>query len=340
MKKKTNPIAILFAILVSIVLFPFVIATGFATGAVFGSETLLLPERNEQLFDTVVTDEVVDYIYAELEAAMGESMTDMEGITVEMDKFFSKEQVRTMLHDMYTAILSDTPYDADLSAQKAYMYQLTDEYFEANIDDLIREEAGDLYEYMTEEDKAEARRRAKIEYDATVTPEIEAEFTDLETELESSVNVLFTSAEYQDIKQLEVDTGYSLFAREELCEALHLAGYIVLILCGICLFLLALGHLFRPAGFITGAVYTGLTAGIMKCISLFGVPAFTELVAAELSADPETPAAIAGSAVALIENILLWFMEGFDMVATWGFYATVALILLAVARSILRRAGA
>ena len=58
MKKKTSAVAIVVAIIFSIILFPFVLAGGIGASAVFTLESVMAPDREEELYQSFVKNGV------------------------------------------------------------------------------------------------------------------------------------------------------------------------------------------------------------------------------------------------------------------------------------------
>ena len=63
MKKKTSALAIVVAVIFSIVLFPFIFAGGAGASAVFTLESVIAPDREEELYQSFVRNGGMDWGY-------------------------------------------------------------------------------------------------------------------------------------------------------------------------------------------------------------------------------------------------------------------------------------
>ncbi len=339
MSKKPGAVAIIIAVLVSIILFPLIVATGLASGAVFSAATIIEPGRENEIFDKFMAEGGLDTFYEELITETGASFEGMEGVDIDAKELLPKADVEKIVGEMFRALMSEQQYNADLSAQKNYLEGKLDEYFEANIDAAIEEKGGEYYDLMTEDQKKEVENTVRNEYETYKEKEILSLVEELETEVSGIVNSLYDTPEYEELKELERQTGYSFFERTKLNADLNLAGYILLGICAFFMVLLLLGHLFRPAGFFTVGVYSLLTGGLMKAAAILIPGAFDTTVRAELETviAAELPKGMEGSILAVLEDVLQWGLSGFDKVGTIGLWCGLILALVGILLLVLRK---
>ena len=72
--KKRGPVAIVIAVLVSILLFPFIYAGGLCTGALMATGSLFKPVRKTEIYHNFVADHGIDWIYEAIDGAIAEKL--------------------------------------------------------------------------------------------------------------------------------------------------------------------------------------------------------------------------------------------------------------------------
>lgn len=349
MRKKTSAVAIIVAVLCSIILFPFIFVSGLGSGVVFSLESVMAPDREEDLYQSFVEKGGMDWAYDLFIGGVEQGVTEGMGengldINLDAKELFPKDKVETIIYNLYHAVIKGKEYQFDLSYQKSLLKTKLMEYFDANaeeeIENRIRAEYGDEYDMLTESQKQEAKAKALEEARKAFVEEtdtmIEEEFGTLEKELSAEINGIYEMPEYQELMALEEEYGYSLTDRTELCAAIRLAGYVLLGFTGVLIALLLLCHMFRPSGFFTAGVFTLLLGGLMVAISK-GIPGvLLGLIKSELSAEfamQEMP----GFLIPMIEDVLGWCVTGFDKVGKIGLLAAVVLVLVGILLLIIRR---
>ena len=221
MKKKTSTAAIVVAIIFSILLFPMIMIGGIASGVVFSAESALLPERNEDFYRSFEESGGMDWIYDLIVISVEEGMSDGSGaaslgIELSATELFPRDQVETMVYDVYHKIIKGEEYQFDFSYQKNVMKDKLAEYFDEQTEGVVGE-------------NAELKAIAKETYMKEIDVMIEEEFGALEEELSAEVNGIYEEIyEGMDIRSLEIKTGYSMADRTELCNDMRMAGYFLL----------------------------------------------------------------------------------------------------------------
>ena len=347
MKKKPSTLAIIIAVIFSIFLFPFIFIGGLSSGVVFSLESMVAPDREEDLYQSFVDNGGVDWVYdlflSRVEEGMGSAEEDL-GIELEATELFPRAQVETMVYDVYHAVIKGREYKMDLSYQKDVMQAKLTEYFEANIDaeieNSLREEYGEAYELLEESKKQEIKAEARVEAEKVFYAEmdtiIEEEFGTLEKEISAEINGIYDTPEYKELMALEDEYGYSLTDRTELCSMVRLAGYILLGITALIIGILLLCHLFRPSGFFTAGVFTLVTGGVLLIAAKGMQGVLLSLIGSELSAEfatEEVPVFL----MPMLEDVLGWCVIGFEKVGKIGLMATVVLVLVGILLLVIRK---
>lgn len=333
MNKKPGFVAIFVAVLMSIILFLPIVGSGLVSGVCFSVQSMLQPDREMDLYRSFEKNGGVDFIYDILLDETGEEMTFTEDISVNTRELFPKEDVAEIMEGIYQAFFKGENYSIKFDSQKAYLQDKAMEYFEQNIDDAIKEELGDLYEYASESEIQEAKDIARKEYKAEVDSVIEKEVASLEAEFSGVLDVVYESPEYQEVMDILEEEGYRLDDREKLCSDIGLAGNVFLVIGVILVVLLLLCHLFRPAGFVTAGVFSLLTGGILKGGAIV-IPSTISKLAAEETLEGEP---IPDFLVALVEDIMNWFVEGFHKAGMLALGFGVVLFLVGILLFVIRR---
>ncbi len=340
MNKKPGAAAVIVAVLVSILLFPFILVTGFGSGAVFSAAAVIEPGREDQIFDTFLAEGGLDGVYDEIINEAGSTFSDLEQFGISLEEFLPKSDLEYMLRGMFEALMSEQRYAVDLTAQRNYLDRKMDEYFEANIDSMIREEAGEYYDHMTEEQKEEAKVLARNEFATHKETELLVIIDELEAEVSGIVNSVYETEEYAELKALEAETGYSFFERTKLHGVVEMAGYILLGAFGFFLFLLLLSYLFRPAGFFVGGAYSLFIGGILKLAAMAGPDVINIVIMEELAMPSELPTGVETSVAAVLSEVFAWCLEGLNKVGAIGLWTGMILVLIGVLLVVLRRNAA
>ena len=333
MKKKTSTAAIVVAIIFSILLFPMIMIGGIASGVVFSAESALLPERNEDFYRSFEESGGMDWIYDLIVISVEEGMSDGSGaaslgIELSATELFPRDQVETMVYDVYHKIIKGEEYQFDFSYQKNVMKDKLAEYFDEQTEGVVGE-------------NAELKAIAKETYMKEIDVMIEEEFGALEEELSAEVNGIYEEIyEGMDIRSLEIKTGYSMADRTELCNDMRMAGYFLLGLTAFLIIILLLCHLFRPSGFFTAGAFSLITGGLMF-IGAKGIHAFLmSVINAEFNTAISSEVAAEEIPVfflPMIETILGWCLTGFEKVGKIGLMTAVILILVGILLHVIKR---
>lgn len=370
MKKKTSALAIVVAVIFSIILFPFVLAGGAAASGVFTLESVIAPDREEELYQSFVRNGgmdwgynlVIDGLEEGLEEALAGGLPEGMGdgaalLDLDAKEILPKQQAETIVSDVYHAIIQGKEYQVDLSHQKELLKTKLNEYFEtsvtaeikATVEDSLEEEVkkeyGETYEKLSESERQEIMTKAKEEatniameearkvFDTEVIPMVDTEVAELEKEVSEAFNSIYDMPEYQELKALEAKYGYSLTDRTALCKDIRLAGYIILGVTAAVLLLLLVCHWFRPSGFFTAGVFTLIIGGGFFAIAKV-IPGFAmTLLDSELSkmfAAESGMAEMPGFVMPVIAEILGWCLTGFEKVGKIGLMAAALLILVGI----------
>ena len=377
MKNKTSVLAIVIAVIFSIILFPFVLAGGVGAGAVFTVESVIAPDREEELYQSFVRNGGIDWGYdlvievleeglAEgLAGSMPEEMGD-DAALMELDarELLPKQQAETMISDIYHAILQGKGYQPDLSYQKDLLKTKLEEYFnttvtaeveaavENSLEEEVRKEYGEAFDKLPENERQEIMAKAKEEateiameeakkvFDTEVIPMVDTEVSALEKEVSEAFNSIYDTPEYKELKALEARYGYSLTDRTALCRDIRLAGNILLGITAVVLLLLLVFPWFRPSGFFTAGVFSLLIGGGLFAIGNV-IPGFAmNLLNSEISkmfVEGSMVEEMPGFVMPVIAEILDWFLTGFEKVGKIGLMAAVLFILVGILLVILRK---
>lgn len=377
MKKKTSALAIVVAVIFSIILFPFVLAGGAAASGVFTLESVIAPDREEELYQSFVRNGgmdwgynlVIDGLEEGLEEALAGGLPEGMGdgaalLDLDAKEILPKQQAETIVSDVYHAIIQGKEYQVDLSHQKEVLKTKLNEYYEtsvtaeikATVEDSLEEEVkkeyGETYEKLSESERQEIMTKAKEEatniameearkvFDTEVIPMVDTEVAELEKEVSEAFNSIYDMPEYQELKALEAKYGYSLTDRTALCKDIRLAGYIILGVTAAVLLLLLVCHWFRPSGFFTAGVFTLIIGGGFFAIAKV-IPGFAmNLLDSELSkmfVAESGMAEMPGFVMPVIAEILGWCLTGFEKVGKIGLMAAALLILVGILLLVIRK---
>lgn len=332
MKKQTSVVAIVIAVIMSILLFPLILGTGVASGAIFSVSSALKPEREQELYDAFEENGGIDWIYEIFLEETGETVEMSEDLSVNMRELFPKEDVSALVKEIYQAFIKGEQYSVKLPKQEQFMKQELMQYFDENAETWLREELGEAYDLADAATKEEALKAARETYEQEINTVIEKEMDELEAELTGMLQNIYETEEYKELKDIEAEYGYSLTDRTELCAVLNLAGYIVLGICCFFLLLLLICHLFRPSGFITAGIFALITGGVMK-IGGTALPGFVNgVLRAETAESENLPEFI----TQLVDEVLSWCMSGFNKIGMLGLSAGVVLVLVGILLLVIR----
>lgn len=173
-------------------------------------------------------------------------------------------------------------------------------------------------------------------FDVEVKATLETEIASLENELSESINSIYDMPEWQELKDLEAETGFSLTDRTELCYYLNLGGYLLLGLTGVFLVVLLLCHLFRPSGFFTAGVFSLITGGIMMAAAKVLPGVLNGLINSELLAEELAAEELPSFIMPMAAEVIGWCMTGFEKVGKIGLMAAILLILVGILLLIIR----
>ena len=341
MKKQTSAVAIIVAVIFSIVLFPFIVVTGISSGVIFSMESVFQQNREEEIYQSFVKSGGEEYIY---ELLLEGAESEIGEFDVDPEEFFPREQVNTMIDDIYHALLKGEKYQVDLSIQKEVTKKYARREFDANIEieieKALKDEYGAAYDLLSESEKQELIQTATVEarniFEEEIDSAVEAEFSALEKEFSAEINGIYDTSEYQELKALEEEYGFSLTDRTELCYYLNLGGYLMLGLSGVFVAVLLLCHLFRPSGFFTAGAFTLITGGLMMVMAKGLQGIFLSLLSAEISAE-YTAEEFPEFLMPMIEEVLGWCMVGFEKSGKVFLMAAVILVLVGILLFIIRR---
>lgn len=376
MKKKTSAIAIVVAVIFSIILFPFIFVGGACAGAVFTLESVIAPDREEELYQSFVRNGGVDWGYnliiegleQGLEEGLAESMPEGMGdgaVLLELDakEILPKQQAETILSDVYHAIVQGKEYQVDLSHQKSLIKTMLNEYFdttvtteikatvETSLEEEVKKEYGEEYNKLPESEREELLAKAKEEainiamkearnvFDTEVIPMVDTEMTELEQEVSKAFNSIYDMPEYKELKELETIYGYSLTDRTSLCKDISLAGYIVLGITAFFLLLLLVCHWFRPSGFFTAGAFTLIIGGGFFAIAK-AIPGIAlQFLNSEISsmmAEGSAGTEFPEFIMPMLGEIAGWCLTGFEKVGKIGLMTAVLLILAGILLAVIR----
>ena len=377
MKKKTSAVAIVIAVIFSILLFPFILVGGVAASGVFTLESVIAPDREEELYQSFVNNGGIDWGYNLIEEGLEKGLTEAiagglpEGMgdstaLLELDakEIIPKQQVETIVSDVYHAIVQGKEYQVDLSHQAELVKTKLEEYFdttvtaeikatvETSLEEKVKTEYGEAYNKLSESERERILTKAKEEaihiaieeaekvFQAEVISMVDTEVAELENEVSKAFNSIYDMPEYQELKAVETKYGYSLTDRTALCKDIRLAGNILLVVTAIVVLLLLVFHWFRPSGFFTAGAFTLLIGGGFFAIAKI-IPGFAmNLLGSELSkmlAGESVVAEIPEFVMPMLEEILGWCLTGFEKVGKIGLMAAALLILAGILLLVIRK---
>lgn len=337
MNKKPSAVAIVVAVIFSILLFPLILLGSISSGAVLSAGSLLAPNREEELYQSFVDKGGIDTIYEVVAVSMEEEMGELATeFNLETEKFVPKQQVETIIHDVYHAVLKGEEYQFDFSYQKDALKETMMVYFENHAEDEFRAEIGAAYDMLSEEQKKEAMDTARAIYEADITLSIEEEIGAIEKGLSEEFKAIYETEEYKQLKSLEEETGYSLTDRTKLCADVRLAGNVLLGITGFLMLLVILCHWFRPSGFFTAGGFALVIGGLM---TLF-VKAIQGVLLSAVNTEIKTTAGVEEFPefiMPMVEEVMGWCLTGFEKVGKIGLMAAAILILAGILLLIIRK---
>ncbi|MBQ7863080.1 MAG: hypothetical protein IJ353_01285 [Lachnospiraceae bacterium] len=376
MKKKTSALAIVVAVIFSIILFPFILAGGAGASAVFTLESVIAPDREEDLYQSFVRNGGMDWGYnlviealdEGLKEGLAESLPEGMGDGAELLELDAKEilprqQAETMVSDIYHAIVQGKEYQVDLSHQKDFLKTKLNEYFEttvtaevkatveASLEEEVKKEYGEAYDKLSESEKQEIMTKAKEEatkialeearnvFDTEVIPMVDTEVAELEQEVSEAFNSIYDMPEYKELKDLETRYGYSLTDRTALCKDISLAGYLLLGVTAFFLLLLLVCHWFRPSGFFTAGAFTLIIGGGFFAIAKIVPGVALNLLGSELSKmfmEGSVVSEVPGFVMPMLGEIAGWCLTGFEKVGKIGLMAAALFILVGILLAVIR----
>ena len=376
MKKKTSAVAIVVAVIFSIILFPFIFAGGAGASAVFTLESVIAPDREEDLYQSFVRNGGMDWGYNLVVEALDEGLKEAlaEGLPegmgdgaalLELDvkEILPRQQAETMVSDIYHAIVQGKEYQVDLSHQKEFLKTKLNEYFEttvtaevkatveASLEEEVKNEYGETYDKLSESEKQEIMTKAKEEatnialeearkvFDTEVIPMVDTEVAELEQEVSEAFNSIYDMPEYKELKDLETRYGYSLTDRTALCKDISLAGYILLGVTALFLLLLLVCHGFRPSGFFTAGAFTLIIGGGFFAVAKVVPGIALNLLNSELSkmlAEGGAGSEFPEFVMPMLGEIAGWCLTGFEKVGKIGLMAAALFILVGILLAVIR----
>ena len=155
MKKQPSVVAIVIAVIMSIVLFPLIFGTGIASGAVFSAESMMQEGREWELYDAFTEHGGEDWVYELLLSETGETIEIEQEVSVSIRELFPKEDVSTLMKELYEALIKGERYSVELPNQKLFVEQKLMEYFDDTVEKEMKEQFGDAYELLDEQAKDE-----------------------------------------------------------------------------------------------------------------------------------------------------------------------------------------
>ena len=370
MKKKTSVLAVIVAVIFSIILFPVVLAGGVGASVVFTLESVLAPDREEELYQSFVKNGGMDWGYDLVIEALEEGLT--EGINgnlpdgmgdgesvIELDakEILPRQQAEVMLSDVYHALIKGEEYQLDLSYQKNLLTTKLNEYFnttvteeikttiENSLEEELKNEYGEAYDKLSENERQEALAKAREEatdiameearkvFDTEVIPMIDTEIAKLEKEVSEAFNSIYDSPEYKELKNLETQYGYSFTDRTSLCSDIRLVGNILLGIIAVVLVILLLCHLFRPSGFFTAGAFSLIIGGSLLVVAEVIPGISLDLLNSELSNIFMENSVISETpkfVMPMLEEISGWCLTGFEKVGKIGLMAAIIFIFVGI----------
>lgn len=376
MKKKTSALAIVVAVIFSIILFPFIFAGGAGASAVFTLESVIAPDREEELYQSFVRNGGMDWGYnlviealdEGLKEGLAESLPEDMGdgaalLELDAKEILPRQQAETMVSDIYHAIVQGKEYQVDLSHQKDFLKTKLNEYFEttvtaevkatveASLEEEVKKEYGEAYDKLSESEKQEIMTKAKEEatkialeearnvFDTEVIPMVDTEVAELEKEVSEAFNSIYDMPEYKELKDLETRYGYSLTDRTALCKDISLAGYLLLGVTAFFLLLLLVCHGFRPSGFFTAGAFTLIIGGGFFAIAKIVPGVALNLLGSELSKmfmEGSVVSEVPGFVMPMLGEIAGWCLTGFEKVGKIGLMAAALFILVGILLAVIR----
>ena len=201
--KKRGPIAIVLAVLFSILLFPFIYAFGLCSGAIMATSSWFEPGRKEEVYQNFVADDGIDWLYEVIDGAIEEgvmeasgSMEDVAGLEQIFENLITRDDVETIVKDVYDTVLSGEVYQFDFSVFSERLLSKLEGFADDNAAAYIEENLADIYAAAGADVKDKVKEIAKEIFMEEAEARIEAELAEVSPALrETSKKELLAKAE-------------------------------------------------------------------------------------------------------------------------------------------------
>lgn len=326
--KKASSVAIAVAVIMSIILVPFVLLLEFGAGTTMALSNVFQENREDELFAEFEREGGIRFLHREVEQLLSESekklgFPDEENL---LEGVINYEDVNAIAHGFYNAILDGEKYRFDLSVQKERIKENAESYYDRYIEEQEFPEGADK-EYL------------KNTYLSEVTAQIDEEIADVESDLNSSLSSLYETEEYRKLEQFRTRYGLAGFdedmtAMECFSELLHTVFLVLFVILIAVVLLLLVSHLFRPSGFYTAGAAAAVSGGLMFLISDVMRRVALPVVFSEYEM-------LDSGIYAVCEKVLFWLAEGYHRFGIYSISAGTGLIIIGIVFQLFRRkAGA
>lgn len=319
--KKANSVEIVIAVIMSILLIPFLLLLVFGGGTTLALSNVFQENREEELFAEFEREGGIHFLYDEVERRLEESEQELglpEGEKL-LEEVISYEDVSSVSYGIYSALLSGEIYHINLSVQKERIKKNVEAYYDRHIEEQELPEGVD-------------REFIKKNYLDEANARIDIKIAQLEKDLNRSLSSVYNMDEIEHFKTRYGIAGYG---EEKLSvawihEMFQTAYKTILAVLAVLVLLLLVSHLFRPSGF--------LTAGIMGMVSgalLFLFAAVLKHISL-VAVFPEYEMPDAG-VYAVCEKLVFWLADGYHRFGVYSALAGAVLLAIGIILLLFRR---
>lgn len=317
--RKVNLIAIIAAILMSVILIPLLLLFEFSGGTALALSNVFKESREDELFAEFEKEGGIRFVYREVEQMLLNSKENL-GIPEDaslLEGVITYEDVSSISYGVYSALLADETYYFDLTVQKERIKKNAEEYYDKRIEEEELPDGVDK-EYI------------KSTYLEEICLKIDTEIERMEQELNESLASIYNTQEMQEIERFKEHYGIKKLNVAWFSEAVHTILKAEIIAIVMIVLLLLVSYLFRPTGFIVAGATMTVSGILMLVFSAFlKVLPLPEVIFADEVLD--------AGIYAVCEKVVTWVMEGYLQFGTLSMGAGAVLLVLGTVLLVFRR---
>lgn len=320
--KKRNTVALLLAIIVSIILVPCVVAFGLSAASVKALSDFVSEGREEELYAILEKEDGIALLYENVEGYLKdtEKMMKQSGtIPADAEIFqdvITYEDINAIVHGAYHAFINGNVYTFQLARQKEIIKKNIEEYFEK----YLKEQH--LYVPVITEEIMEGYLKEPFR-------QVDQEIATLEQQLNEIYLSLYEVQSQPEVRKVCKMYGEDTISLSLIQEGLKKATEILFVTTIVMLLLLLAAHLFRPSGFFVAGGCALLIGGSTLVIS-GGIRKISvlKMILTEL---PETGFLTAELVYTIEEWMRALLCESYRLFGAYSAFAGGLLILMGVA---------